>query len=77
MSNEKSREMKCIDLFSGCGGMSLGFSLANYKIVAAYDNWDPAVKCYEKNFTSHPICNFDLSKWEDAVKVITKVFLFF
>jgi len=65
--------MKCIDLFSGCGGMSLGFSRANYKIVAAYDNWSHAVKCYEKNFTSHPICNFDLSKWEEAVKVINKL----
>lgn len=29
--------MRCIDLFSGCGGMSLGFSLAGYEVVAAFD----------------------------------------
>ena len=30
--------LKTLDLFSGCGGMSLGFQNAGYEIVAAYDN---------------------------------------
>lgn len=52
--------MKAIDLFSGCGGMSLGFQNAGFEILAAYDNWEPAVNVYKKNF-SHPIFSDDLA----------------
>ncbi len=52
--------MRIIDLFSGCGGLSLGFQNAGFEIVAAFDNWQPAVSIYEKNF-NHPIVNLDLS----------------
>lgn len=52
--------MRTIDLFCGCGGMSLGFQNAGFEILAAYDNWTPAVKVYKKNF-SHPIYQKDLS----------------
>lgn len=48
-----------IDLFSGCGGMSLGFQNAGFNIVAAYDNWTPAVSVYRDNF-EHPIIMRDL-----------------
>lgn len=51
--------MKTVDLFCGCGGMSLGFQNADFNIVAAYDNWKPAVSIYQKNF-SHPIYEMDL-----------------
>lgn len=51
--------MKTVDLFCGCGGMSLGFQNADFNIVAAYDNWKPAVNIYQKNF-SHPIYEMDL-----------------
>ena len=51
---------KAIDLFSGCGGMSLGFQKAGFNICAAYDKWEPAVKVYQKNF-KHPIFTKDLS----------------
>ncbi|MAC84103.1 MAG: DNA (cytosine-5-)-methyltransferase [Arcobacter sp.] len=52
--------MKVIDLFAGCGGMSLGFENAGFKVEAAFDNWKPAIEVYSKNF-SHPIFNVDLS----------------
>ncbi len=55
--------MRTIDLFSGCGGMSLGFQNASFDVVAAFDNWEPAVNIYSKNFT-HPIYKADLN--EDA-----------
>jgi DNA (cytosine-5)-methyltransferase 1 len=53
-------EKKLIDLFSGCGGMSLGFQNAGFKILGAYDNWQPAIDIYTQNF-SHPIHKRDLS----------------
>lgn len=63
--------MKTVDLFCGCGGMSLGFQNVNFDIIAAYDNWKPAVNIYKKNF-SHPIYEMDLYTQEalDHIKVL-------
>ncbi len=52
--------MRVVDLFSGCGGMSLGFKEAGFDIVGAFDNWDAAVEIYKANF-KHPIYKADLS----------------
>lgn len=52
---------RLIDLFAGCGGMSLGFQNAGFDVLAAYDNWQPAIDIYSKNF-NHPIYKKDLSK---------------
>lgn len=40
--------MKCVDLFSGCGGLSLGFELAGFEICAAFENWEKAIEIYKK-----------------------------
>jgi len=45
--------MQTVDLFSGCGGMSLGFQNANFEVVAAFDKWEPAVRVHKENF-DHP-----------------------
>ncbi len=51
---EKQNKMKSrltvVDLFSGCGGFSLGFEAAGFEILAAYDNWKPAIETCSKNF---------------------------
>ena len=57
-----------VDLFSGCGGMSLGFEEAGFDVVGAFDNWDAAVEIYKSNF-SHPIYKMDLSR-EDPTPLI-------
>ncbi|TAE28240.1 MAG: DNA cytosine methyltransferase [Candidatus Kapaibacterium sp.] len=60
----QKRKPKVIDLFAGCGGMSLGFENAGYEIVAAFDNWDAAINVYRQNFT-HPIFKQDLAIIQD------------
>ena len=61
--------MKCVDLFSGCGGLSLGFGWAGYDVLAAFENWQPAVEVYRNNF-SHPVINQDLTNEDDSVDKI-------
>lgn len=55
--------METVDLFSGCGGLSLGFQNAGFEILAAFDKWEPAVKVYKENF-NHPIYDTDLGSDE-------------
>lgn len=52
--------MKAVDLFCGCGGMSLGFKNAGIEMLAAYDNWESAINIYKDNF-EHPVYNLDLN----------------
>lgn len=55
-----NKKFTVIDLFSGCGGMSLGFQNSGFEIISAYDNWDAAIDVYRDNF-NHPIYKRDLS----------------
>lgn len=62
--------MKTVDLFCGCGGLSLGFQNAGFNLVAAFDSWLPAIAVYRDNF-QHPIFDKDLVK-NDAYLDIAK-----
>lgn len=63
--------MKCVDLFSGCGGMSLGFQMAGIKILASIDNWEKSVEVYNKNF-SHKCYLHDLKDENGSLKIINQ-----
>lgn len=60
---------RLIDLFAGCGGMSLGFQNAGFNVIAAYDNWQPAIDIYSRNF-NHPINKKDLSQEDISNELI-------
>ncbi|AUT02625.1 DNA (cytosine-5-)-methyltransferase [Nostoc sp. CENA543] len=61
--------MKTVDLFAGCGGLSLGFQNAGFNLLAAFDNWLPAVEVYRQNF-HHPIFEKDIFQ-EDVCRIIS------
>ena len=65
------KKITCVDLFCGCGGMSLGFINAGFDIIAGFENWKPALKVYKDNF-SHPVIEQDLSDVDEAVRSISK-----
>ena len=60
-------ECRVVDLFAGVGGLSLGFQLAGFDVVAAYDNWDRAVNVYSSNF-DHDVHLIDLTDTAGAIK---------
>ena len=54
-----------IDLFCGCGGLTLGLALAGFDVVAGADAWKPAIETYRANNPAHEALEMDLSD-EDA-----------
>ncbi len=58
--------MKVVSLFSGAGGLDLGFIRKGHKVIWANDNFEDAVATYKKNIGDHIICddirNIDLSQ---------------
>lgn len=71
ISKPAKNSITCVDLFCGCGGMSLGFQNAGFEILEAFDNWKPALDVYNSNF-EHPGTIMDLGG-EEAKKYISKL----
>jgi len=63
--------MKCVDLFSGCGGLSLGFQNAGINVLAAIDNWEKSVDVYNANFP-HKCYLHDLKNEAGALSILRK-----
>jgi DNA (cytosine-5)-methyltransferase 1 len=53
--------MKVVSLFSGAGGLDLGFIKAGHEIIWANDNFPDAVETYRRNIGDHITCE-DISK---------------
>lgn len=46
----RGETVKCLDLFSGCGGLSLGFHASGFEIAGAVEFDDLAAKSHAINF---------------------------
>ena len=53
-------DLKVVSLYSGCGGLDLGFKQAGYKTVYATDNWNIACQTLEENSIADIIENVDI-----------------
>lgn len=62
---------KVVDLFAGCGGMSLGFQLAGFEVLEGFDNWTPAVETYRANL-GHEATVLDLSDVDATIAALSK-----
>lgn len=70
--NSQHSSLKVIDLFAGCGGLSLGFQNAEFNIIAAFDNWKPAIKVYQNNF-KHQILLCDIQKLNQEFQIFKQL----
>lgn len=53
---------KYIDLFCGCGGLSLGFQMSGFQPVAGIDFNEAAIRTYKRNFKSAKAICADILK---------------
>lgn len=53
--------MKVVSLFSGAGGLDLGFKMAGHEIIWANDLYEDAVETYKLNLGDHIVCE-DIAK---------------
>jgi len=66
-----SKQLKAIDLFSGCGGFSYGFQQADYHVLLGVDNTKIALKTFDKNHENSKTLELDLHL-EDSINTIIK-----
>lgn len=59
-----------VDLFCGCGGLSLGLAAAGFDVVAGVDSWKPAIDVYRLNNPGHKSIRFDLSDEDRTVSLV-------
>lgn len=59
---DKKDNPTVISTFAGCGGSSLGYSIAGYKELLAIEWDDQAIKTFELNFPNIPIYHDDIHK---------------
>lgn len=52
-----------VDLFSGCGGLTLGLKLAGFRVLGAIDNDDLAISTYQQN---HP----EVKAWKSDIRKV-------
>lgn len=61
--NKKTRgKFTLIDLFAGCGGLSLGFEKAGFEVLLGTDNWEEALKTFAHNHDRAKALNEDIRK---------------
>lgn len=58
--NNEAKHLAFVDLFSGCGGMSLGLQMAGMEGLASVEYDAMACKTYRKNF-DHPVVEGDIT----------------
>lgn len=63
---------RVVDLFCGCGGLSLGLEQAGMNVVAGMDNWKPALDMYRRNL-KHEAVTADLNNVASTVKEIERL----
>lgn len=57
------------DLYAGCGGMSLGFRQAGFRVAGAFDSWKTAAECYAQNCDA-PVYRMNLEDVPAAVHIL-------
>lgn len=72
LSIQENNGLSVIDLFCGCGGLSLGFKRQGFNIVSGVDFDDASVTTYNHNFGVGHKLDLSDDKWVEEVASSTK-----
>lgn len=64
--------MNIIDIFAGCGGMSLGFEMAGFNIPVAIEKDEWASETYKKNHPNTKVITEDIMNISDISSVLPR-----
>lgn len=64
--------MKVIDLFAGCGGLSLGFEMAGFEIPLAIEKDEWASETYKKNHLNTKVITGDITEITNLNNLLDK-----
>ena len=72
----KKNNLNVVDMFSGCGGLSLGFQMAGYNIKGMIDFDEDSLETAEANNLAEHYLNLDLFKenWLEKFGELKKFF---
>jgi DNA (cytosine-5)-methyltransferase 1 len=59
LERKSAKKIKVVDLFSGAGGLTVGFHNENFEILFGVEHDAPAARTYSANF-KHPMLNQDI-----------------
>ena len=63
-----NRQIRALDLFAGCGGLSMGLSLAGIETVVATDHWKVACDTFKANHKSTKVLCCEAADFLNRVK---------
>lgn len=63
-------KQRVLSLFSGCGGMDLGFKRAGFDVKAASDACEPAVRTHRANFPDVEMVHGDITRPETKARIV-------
>ncbi len=63
-----SNGSKVLDLFCGCGGLSLGFKRAGYEVVGGIDSNSPSIETFNANIGNGEIIDLAKKEWVAVAK---------
>ncbi|MEZ5672208.1 MAG: DNA cytosine methyltransferase [Thiotrichaceae bacterium] len=71
LSPSSALDFKVLDLFAGCGGLSLGFEALGFQTIG-YEQDNIAVETYNKNLAGHCHCQIlsQQTEYQDEIDVI-------
>jgi DNA (cytosine-5)-methyltransferase 1 len=69
---KRTKKLKVVDLFSGCGGLSRGFIDAGYDVILGVDNDAASLVTFKANHAGSEVLNEDLFD-KKAVRKIKKI----
>lgn len=64
-----AKRLTAFDLFSGCGGLTVGLKRAGFTVLAAVESWDAAAEAYELNHKDVRLVRSDIREC-DPVKLM-------